>query len=354
MRILKRTVLTLLCALFQCIFFSNLYSQAKDIYGNPTINGNLNYPAGSIFNKVNVNTGFSKMMPLKQEEKKPITISVKKQQGDIALNKELEALKYKNEDNLNEKTLNMIADSILQEGLQLYKLERIAWVSTDLISAFQSNMLLFNGYISYFAGDSVKTIYYYHDSFGTKIKFDASVYVKDTITEKYVRVKRIDRIASEHEILLIGLRDEIKDIIAESPSMSENKDKVIPNINPIVRGDKLYFYVLPGSFEQTAFYMGGDYIFEYSNDKKLLSITPQHKSLLRLHTLEDTEIKTSMHTHLPDYSPFITATDICQAKLYGKLTIGVTKYVVHSQRYSSEYNTETDKLTITDNLKKRK
>jgi len=250
--------------------------------------------------------------------------------------------------------LKGIADSIVQEGLQLYKLERIAWVSSDKINVFRSNMLLFNGYISYFAGDSIKTIYYYHDSFATKIKFDASVYVKDSITEKNVHVKRIDRLASEQEKLLIDLRDTIRIMMAESPSMSENKDKVNPNINPIIKGDRLYFYALPGSFEQTAFYMGGDYIFEYNNDKKLITITPQHKGLIRLHTLENTEIKASYHTHIADYSPFITATDICQAKLYGKLTIGVTKYVVNSKRYSSEYNTETDQLIITDNYTKRK
>jgi hypothetical protein len=250
--------------------------------------------------------------------------------------------------------LKGIADSIVQDGLQLYKLERIAWVSSDKINVFRSNMLLFNGYISYFAGDSIKTIYYYHDSFATKIKFDATVYVKDSIIEKNVHVKRIDRLASEQEKLLIDLRDTIRIMMAESPSMSENKDKVNPNINPIIKGDRLYFYALPGSFEQTAFYMGGDYIFEYKNDKKLISITPQHKGLIRLHTLENTEIKASYHTHIADYSPFITATDICQAKLYGKLTIGVTKYVVNSKRYSSEYNTVTDQLIITDNYTKRK
>lgn len=354
MRNLKKVGVILICASFQCIFSSYLYSQTKDIYGNPTINGNLNYPAGSVFNKVNVNTGFTKMMPIKQEEKKPLTISIKKQQEDSTLMKEFESLKYKHGVNKSEKTINTIADSILQEGLLLYKLERIAWVSSDKINVFKSNMLLFNGYISYFIGDSIKTIYYNHDSFSTKIKFDASVYVKDSITEKNVHVKRIDRLASKHELLLIGLCDEIKIMIAESPSMSENKDKVNPNINPIIRGDKLYFYVLPGSFEQTSFYMGEDYIFEYTNDKKLISISPQHKGLIRFHTLENMEIKTSFHTHLPDYLPFITATDICQAKLYGKRTIGVTKYVVNSTLYSSEYNTETDQLIITDNQKKRK
>ena len=343
--------------LIVCIYlgmcFTSLNGQSKDNHGNSIQGGVPDYPAGSIFNSVNVNTGFHTMMTPINQKKKSTEIKVDKQQEDSTIKKEIESLKFKNGGNKSEKVLNIIADSILREGLLLYKLERISWVSTDLINTFKSNMLLFNGYISFFEGDSIKTIYYNHDSSGTKIKFDASINIKDSITEKFVRVKRVDRIPSKQELLLIELREEIKTMIAESPSMSENRNKVMPNIDPVIKGDKLYFYVLPGSFEQTSFYMGGDYIFEFTYDKKLLSIHPQHKSLLRFHTLENTKIITSFHTHLTEYSEFITATDICQAKLYGKLTIGVTNYVVNSAVYSSDYNTETDQLIITDNHKKK-
>lgn len=343
---MKKLKLVLILYTFLGITFPNLYGQTKDNHGNSTIGGIPNYPTGSKFNNVNVNSGFHNMTPINQK-KQTIDIKVDKQQGNSTFKKELENFNYKQGEKKSEKTLKIIADSILQEGILLYKLEKTAWVSSDIINIFKSNLLLFNGYISYFAGDSIKTIYYYRDSSTTKIKFDVSVNMKDSIIEKNVHVKRIDRFASEQELLLIGLRDEIKIMMSESPSMSENKDKVSPNINPIIRGDRLYFYVLPSSFEQTAFYMGGDYIFEYTRDKKLLSIAPQHKNLIRFHTLENTKIYTIYHTHITDYSEFMTATDICQAKLYGKSTIGVTKYIVICDQYSSEYNTETDQLIIT-------
>jgi len=209
--------------------------------------------------------------------------------------------------------------------------------------------LLSNGYISYCTGDSIKTIYYHHDSSGAIIKFDACVSQKDSIVEENIHLRRVDRAASDYEYLLIELRAEILNMIAESPSMRENLNRIVYNIVPVDKGDRLYFYVLPGSFEQNAFYMGGDYIFEFTHDKKLLSIDPQHKSLIYMHKLEDVQIFTSFHTHLPGFSEFMTATDICQAKLYGKFTVGVTKYVVNSLRYSSEYNTETNQFIITEN-----
>ncbi len=346
--------LILLSLIFQSILLSFLNSQNKDIYGRPTVNGNLNYPSGTINSIVNVNAGFVKMAPVKKENNASPTIEVDFiHEEDSLLQKELEINKYKRvAEDIDEINLKMIADSIVKEGLQLYKLERLAWVSSDMISELKTNLVLFNGYISYCNGDSIKTIYYNNDTFGLKIKFDASVSQEDSILEKNIHLERIERTASEYEMLLIELRSEVQNMIMISPSLSENLNKVVFNIVPVDKGDKLYFYMLPGSFEQDAFYMGGDYIFEFTRNKKLLSISPQHKSLIYMRKLKDAQIFSAIHTHIPGFSEFMTATDICQSKLYGKLTTGVTKYFVNSIRYSSEYDTETDQLKITLNYSK--
>ena len=52
-------------------------------------------------------------------------------------------------------------DSIVKEGLYLYKLERASWISTDIISNEHNEMQkLIDGYLSYFSNDSIKSIYW--------------------------------------------------------------------------------------------------------------------------------------------------------------------------------------------------
>jgi len=113
------------------------------------------------------------------------------------------------------------------------------------------------------------------------------------------------------------------------------------------KNNLFYFYLLPVSIESGQFYMGGDYIFKFTKDDKLLSIEPQHKGLIRVHKLPDTTIYFCAHSHLDEYSHFITATDICQAKLYAKQTVRFSDFKVIATQFESSFNTETNVIKIT-------
>ena len=249
--------------------------------------------------------------------------------------------------NCNSQNLELIKDSILNEGLRLYKLEKTAWISTDLILAKPSNSYLFNDYSSYFDGDTVKVIYYSQISDIAKIKFTARYNIEHELKSENVKIVREIRKPTEYESKLIKLKKEIRTLIEESPNLSKNKYLHNFNITVLEKDSLLMFYLLPGTTKNDMFYLGGDYIIYYSNHKGFYKIKAQHKGLIEVKLPEEgLEVYYFMHSHIKGYSNFMTATDICQAKLYSKLTVGLSEYKVISQFYESTYNIETDILEI--------
>jgi len=245
--------------------------------------------------------------------------------------------------------LKRISDSIVQEGLSLYKLGKMARTSNGMIGDAKTYNLMFHDYVPCFENDSLKVLYYTSDITGTRIKYTASLGGKDSITSANIKLKQEDRTPTTKELVLIEIKKEIRVFIQESPSLNENKNVINFDIPVLERNNLFYFYLLPVSIESGQFYMGGDYIFKYSTDKKMLSIEPQHKGLIKVHKLHDTSIYFAAHTHLDEYSHFMTATDICQTKLYSKQTVGFSEFRVIATQFDSSFNTETNELKLIRN-----
>lgn len=243
--------------------------------------------------------------------------------------------------------IKAIQDSILQEGLKLYKLERVAWLSSNKLMEKPLNMFMFNGYLPYLDGDTVKTIFYNHNSLGTKVKFISKISLSDTLSIGNIIVNKLDRTPTIRELNLIEVRNKISGIIEESSIIKPLPQHVSLNLSIVERDSSYYGYLLPGTARNDLFYFGGDYICKFSKNKKLVYIKPQHKSLIETKKPEGiVGVIKSIHSHIPPFSPFMTATDICQAKLYGKLTIGCTVFKVVSKFFETTYNTETDEFII--------
>jgi L-rhamnose mutarotase len=294
--------------------------------------------------------GFTKMEPVFYAAKQP-EIKVNKQTNDSLSLPEKYSNQIYNAELYTTQRLKIISDSILNDGLNLYKLERLALVSKNEISQTNFDKLLVNDHISYFDNDSVKTIYYYHDLSSIKIVFTASINRNDSIVTKNIYLKKTARTPSSNELRLIEIKEEIKNFIKESPSLSENLNVMNFSISVQEKQNLLYFYLLPSSFDESIFYLGGDYIIKYSKDKKLLAIDPQHKCLITVKNSQDTKTNSFTHTHIQDYSMFITPSDICQATLYGRLTVDITNYHVITTYFDSYFNTETSTLKISMNKK---
>ncbi len=251
--------------------------------------------------------------------------------------------------NLFGQNIDSIKTEILSEGLELYKLERVAWISTDkILDESSSNQYVFNGYLSYKDSISYVSIYYYHDSFDTKIKFTAKNLIQDTINKKNTFIIKEDRIPTDYELLLIKVKENAIDLISDSPNLNKHADIINYNIALIDKGEQIYCFLLPGSFSNSVFYVGGDYILKFSKNAVFQEIEALHKTLIPMRKLKDTQVYKSYHTHLPEFSPYMTSTDICQFKLYGKLIAGCIEFIVLDvlERFVSIYNSETDNFKI--------
>ena len=62
-------------------------------------------------------------------------------------------------------------------------------------------------------------------------------------------------------------------------------------------------------------------------------------------TQKDSQEVGGVHTHLPGFSDFITATDICTLRLYQYMTKW-KQHIVVSERYTTMYNCENNSLII--------
>jgi hypothetical protein len=242
--------------------------------------------------------------------------------------------------------LNPIRDSILEEALKLYKLEKVAWLSSDKLYEYPMNRYLINGYIPYYDKDTIRTIFYYSDSFDTKIRFTSSISIHDKLEILGLNFKIETRNPTSKELKFIQLRNEIVERMMIDDDFAKNKQFVNYNISVLEKDSSLYFYILPASSESDLFYLGGDYIVKYTGEKDPLKIIPQHKALIRVVAPLDSNVFSFTHSHIDGFSPFITATDICQAKLYGKLTTDCVEFFVVSSLYESYYNADNDELVI--------
>jgi len=242
--------------------------------------------------------------------------------------------------------LKHISDSVVQEGLNLYKLGKLARISRNMMSEAKTD-IIFPDYIPFLDKDTVKVSYYTSGSTGIKINYTAILHEKDSIIPANIQLKKEDRLPTQKEQRLIGIKNEINTFVQESPSLNENKNVMNFDMYALEKNNLFYFYLLPVSIESGQFYMGGDYIFKFTKDDKLLSIEPQHKGLIRVHKLPDTTIYFCAHSHLDEYSHFITATDICQAKLYAKQTVRFSDFKVIATQFESSFNTETNVIKIT-------
>lgn len=243
--------------------------------------------------------------------------------------------------------LGIISDSILNEGLKLYKLEKMAWISSDKLNEDSLNKNSINNFVTFFEGDSIKTIFYYEDSFDIRIRFIGKINSNDSLINENLSFMKSDRKPLKKESLYIAIKSECIKMINSSPNLARNANLFNYNISILEKDILFDIYLLPGTYSDEFFYLGSDYIIKFSKNTEFLDIIPQHSSLIEVRPPENVKVFASTHTHIEGFSPYITATDICQAKLYGELTVKCNLFEVVSENYLSTYDTKTDSLTIT-------
>lgn len=233
-----------------------------------------------------------------------------------------------------QENIKLQADSILQEGKNLYRLEKASWHGTDIFLSKYKDQENLGGYFSYPDQNTTKCIFF---SKGTQpkvigsISFDSSCNLQNAITDLTQR----DLTPEEKEIYKIRtgainlLRNDT--FYTRYPNISFNPIPVITN-------NERKVYVLSGSQQQGVAYFGNDYLIRFDQNNNVVSRKRLHKTLIPMAFGNNNDgqlIIGGVHTHLPENGDLITATDICTLLLYQNLTGWKEHYVIGSKYVSS-------------------
>jgi len=240
-----------------------------------------------------------------------------------------------------------VADSLKAEGMALYKSEWASWYGTDVfVEKCPARRAIAAGYISYDSGEALVNIFF---SKGAQPKVLSTITFGYDFNSKQYKLDTTDRDLSIHEKELFAIR--------QSAIAQMNKDTLFKtykntslNPVPLIQNGAKKVYVLTGTNNTGVVLFGNDYLLYFDKENHVSSAKKLHKGLIAIQfksagaDTSKTELA-AIHTHLPEYSEFITATDICTLMLYEGFTTW-NQHIVMSKNYVSIWNCKRNNLAI--------
>jgi hypothetical protein len=244
-----------------------------------------------------------------------------------------------------EKDLVKIADSISDEGRALYKSEFASWYGTDIFTdKCKRRRAIAGGYISYDNGKGLVNIFF------TK---EPDPKVLSTITFGYdfnsdnYKLDTTDREFTSSEKQLYIIRQAAIDRIYKD-TLFKRYNHTSLNPVPLINNNVKRVYLLTGPDVNGVVVFGNDYLIDFDSDNNITSVKKLHKGIIAINASKSDSSKTELaaiHSHLPEYSPYITATDIVTLMLYEKFT-NWKQHIVISKDYVSVWDCERNQLVI--------
>jgi len=247
--------------------------------------------------------------------------------------------------NLRAQDLQQIRDSIVTEAKQLYRSEMASWYGTDIFLEKYSNKENIGGYLSYADGDLTRCIFFSKSEMPRVIgtmTFDQSLSVKSATADLSER----DFNATENELYKIRLA--AYNILNSRDEFFKYYKNTSLNVIPIIINGEKRAYVLTGTNQTGLVLFGNDYLLQFDSNNQLTNKRKFHNSLIEMKVEDQAgkkKVVGAVHNHLPQFSPFISATDICTLMLYSPMTPWET-YVVVSGTYMSTWNCKSNSLAI--------
>lgn len=239
--------------------------------------------------------------------------------------------------------LGKISDSLVAEGLRLYKSEMASWYGTDIFLEKYKNRENVGGYFSYSDNNFAKCIFFSKGDtpkvIGT-ISFDTYYNVNNA----QVDLNEREFTGNENELWAIR-RIALKTINSDTLFKSYKNTNL--NLIPLNSNGQKKVYVLTGPKENGVVIFGNDYLLTFNDNNELISKKQLHKNIIFINygTSGDTTIVGTIHTHLPETGDLITATDICTLMLYEKFAKWQQHYVM-SKNYVSIWDCNKNILAI--------
>ncbi len=236
-----------------------------------------------------------------------------------------------------------IRDSILNQGLTLYRTEKASWVATDLLLRdFPELKSQVRGYVSYIDSNNVITVFHGKKPDNILLKF---IFDSLPSPEKYAVKTR--ETATNFEKKLIRMRQYALEILSnDTENFFDFYQNTSFNLIPIISKNERKVYILTGPKTPGFVLFGNDYLLTFSENNELVSKEKLHNTLIALPVGSDednTVLKMTMHSHVK--TPYITETDICTMLLYKNFVQWKTHTVI-SEKFASIFDLENETLQI--------
>ncbi|MES2275119.1 MAG: hypothetical protein V4592_03790 [Bacteroidota bacterium] len=242
-----------------------------------------------------------------------------------------------------------IADSVEREGKTLYQSEIASWYGTDIfLEKCKGKAGRIGGYVSYDTGSGMNNIFFSRDEVPVVL---ATMSFPYDVKPQNCTIDSTERKLTDVETRLYHLRQTaIKLINANKDTIFRFYNNTSLNPIPIIINGQKRVYALTAPKNNGVVLFGNDYLLTFDQQDRLIKTLKLHKGLIPESTRQmgkdsGSIALASVHTHLPEYSPYITATDICTLMLYEKSTTW-NQHVVISKDFVSIWDCKRDKLAI--------
>lgn len=223
------------------------------------------------------------------------------------------------------------ADSVINEGYEMYYLERASWISTDILTAkYKSFDKIegYSGYVTYKEDNRIISVYKKTTN-GISMIFATFTFNYPTDETGVIENYQLREMNST-ENHLFKFREEATTMLSKIPYYSIPSDCGINFVYlPIKRG--LRMYALTASHKSNQIPFGNDIYFEFDTINKCTLAFGVHRELsadtgvvFPMYSPVENEIqsdgtaKSVAHIHYASVPIAVTPSDICNFLLYGK------------------------------------
>lgn len=236
----------------------------------------------------------------------------------------------------------LVKDSILAEAEKLYKSETASWFGTDIfMKEYMEDQNRIKGYFSY--SENSDQICVFYDEADDPIVLGTILFKSNEKIVYDSACRKFNNLEKDYYLLRKKANQEIQ----SDTALFKHYRNTNLNLVPLIEENQKKVYVITGSSMNNVVFLGNDYLMTFDDNYKLLTKKKLHNSLIPLEygTQKDSQEVGGVHTHLPGFSDFITATDICTLRLYQYMTKW-KQHIVVSERYTTMYNCENNSLII--------
>jgi len=238
-----------------------------------------------------------------------------------------------------------VIDSIVNEGELLFRLENACWRGTELLLKQHKNFRdSIGGSFAYDIDEAhVQCVFYSTEPDPMVV----ATVLFDTSFDATTAELRIDtRYFSTEERRLYTIRNRTMDEIDRDTSfiLYENTSFCIV---PVVDSIATRVYVMTVPEVKGILLFGNDYLLYFNPMDSIVAKKTLHKELIQVDFKQEQapDLTNTFHLHTNETGKYITPTDICALRLFGKYT-GWVEHSVMSSTHVSLWDLEINALTV--------